>query len=82
MRDIGEGGAGLSVSQALTKDEEVILEIKRNNPFRQLSLKGWVVSCEAVVKEPPEYRVGIRFARQTAEMRKALLALISELVNH
>jgi Tfp pilus assembly protein PilZ len=79
MRDIGEGGLGLSVDQKLEIDEEVEVEISKHDAPGGLRLKGWVVSCDPAPDPTGRHRVGVRFGRQTPETRKELRAFISSL---
>jgi hypothetical protein len=81
MRDIGEGGAGLTVDRAMFPNEEVTVEVRGGKPGETLRLKAIVVSCEAVPGHPTDHRVGVRFTHQTAETRKRLKAFISTLVH-
>lgn len=71
LRDIGEGGVGLTVDRPLTLDEPVSIEISRTGETA-LRLDGWVVSQEKLPDESGRYRAGIRFARLAPEMRQKL----------
>ena len=77
--DIGEGGAGLTLDQALTKEEEVTLEMVRPEGS-PLTLQGWVVSTEPLPRTPGKHRVGVRFGKMTPQLRTELKALIASLV--
>lgn len=77
MRDIGEGGVGLTVDRRMEVNEEVEVEITRSGETA-LKLPGWVVSCEPVSSKALEFRVGVRFAR-LGPARAELNAFIQKL---
>jgi hypothetical protein len=71
MRDIGEGGVGLTIDQELATNEEVTLELSTDK--EPLRLQGWAVSCEKLGDKPGLFRVGLRFGRIPPNVRRALL---------
>ena len=86
LRDIGEGGAGLEVDRALSKDEEVVVEVNRAG-HAPLRLHGYVVSCDVMdeiatspgPKALPRFRAGLRFQKLSPELRHELIVFLREL---
>ena len=78
LRDIGEGGVGLTVEQSFTKDQDVTVEIGVAKGAT-LKLPGWVVSSEAILAHPGQFRVGVRFGRLSAETREELNVFLEAL---
>lgn len=68
VRDIGEGGCGLTVEEKVPLHAVVGLALPRRGKS-PLNMQGWVVGCETV---GTSYRVGIRFSRLTPEVRAEL----------
>ena len=78
LRDIGEGGVDLTVEQSLTKDEDVTVEIGVAIGAT-LKLPGWVMSSEAILAHPGQFRVGVRFGRPSAQTREELKVFLEAL---
>lgn len=79
LRDIGEGGVGLTLDRALLIDEEVALEISRGKGEPMLKLQGWVASCVALGSGMTSFRIGLRFGRMSAPVRADLQAFLKKL---
>lgn len=79
LRDIGEGGVGLTLDRELRIDEEVALEISRGKGETALKLQGWVVSCVALGSGMTSFRVGLRFGRIPAPVRTELQVFLKKL---
>ena len=71
VRDIGEGGAGLTVDRELQIGEEVTLEISQDGQH-PLWLHGNVLTCVRGDGPTPSFRIGLRFSQLTTEERDAL----------
>ena len=75
LRDMGEGGAGLELPQALVEGAEVLVEL--DLPGRPaLQLAGYVTSCEREAEK--RFRVGIRFRKMTPVLRAELTAVLRQ----
>jgi hypothetical protein len=78
MRDIGEGGLGLTLDRPLGENEEVTVEISRRGDA-PLRLQGWAINCEAVPGHPGMYRAGLRFGRIPPNVRRDLQTYLKKL---
>ena len=78
LRDIGEGGVGLTVARAFSKDENIMVEIAAAKGAA-LRLAGWVVSCESVASKTGSFRIGVRFGRLPPQTRKDLKLFLEAL---
>ena len=75
LRDMGEGGAGLELPQALVEGAEVLVEL--DLPGRPaLQLAGYVTSCERQAEK--RFRVGIRFRKMTPVLRAELTDVLRQ----
>jgi len=78
LRDIGEGGIGMTVDDKIAVNEEMSLEIQRPGE-EALRLTGWAVSAEPLEGNPAHTRVGLRFARLEPKVREQLQAYLKKL---
>jgi c-di-GMP-binding flagellar brake protein YcgR len=78
VRDIGEGGMGMTVDDKISVNEEISLEILRPGEA-PLRLTGWAVTAEPITDKPGHTRVGLRFARIPPNIRRDLQAYLKKL---
>ena len=78
VRDIGEGGAGLTVDREMQLDEEISIEISQG-ALPSLRLRGNVVSCVRGEGPAPSFRIGLRFSHLTMDERAELQAYMKGL---
>lgn len=78
MRDVGEGGMGLTIERGFGKDDEVTVEVGYGGGL-PVKLPGWVVSCEPLIRQPGSFRVGVRFGKLSPPVRAQLLKILEAL---
>jgi c-di-GMP-binding flagellar brake protein YcgR len=79
LHDIGEGGVGLHLDRPLEKDEEVALEVSRGKNAPPMKFQARVVACAPTDGSMTSYRVGLRFAPFTPQIRNELQTFLKKM---